>query len=193
METMVNATWRIVCPLLLLCLSITNAAAFVVSEGGSNVPDLPTDPWDYPASFYGGAWGAPLDVVLGTNTVSGGFHCIGFFCWDQADAFILEVPAGLRVNTIDWTSGGVMRLDIFDSGTANTVASLVQPGTGFISLSMNAGVYDVVIRNGLEYPTRDGGPWNLWFNATVVPVPPAILFLGSGLIGLAAFRRKSRK
>lgn len=36
-------------------------------------------------------------------------------------------------------------------------------------------------------------PWNYWSQVSVVPIPPSLLLLGSGLLGLAGLRRKFKK
>jgi hypothetical protein len=36
-------------------------------------------------------------------------------------------------------------------------------------------------------------PWNYWSQVSVVPIPPSLLLLGSGLLGLAGLRRKFMK
>jgi hypothetical protein len=89
----------------------------------------------------------------------------------------------------DLTDGGNIQLWKMTSTWARDelLVSFSGPETGNSGDTLELGAYQIWVQSS------GNGSFDIDFKVSAVPIPPAIWFLGSGIVGLVGVRRKFRK
>lgn len=210
---------------LVLVLSLTiatifcSAHAFVVAENPNNALDtFPNRPGDN----IGPDINAPTLVIeFGKNIALGGLgNCFGFGCRDDFDAFRIQVPAGLQINSTELLvvnpDGTAEQLWVFP-GPTNGIGILRDPSLdgplnsnpewkagALFALTDNLGngagpkISTTVLGPGYydivayNFAFIGAGVWEATFNAgaQIVPLPAGVWFVGSGLVAVFGLARR---
>ena len=172
------------------------SAPFNLSENGTGFPigsdTLPVTFAELPHSIDGLTTPWPVDI--GNNVFQGSFGCSGFNCGsiptNNKDVFRIEVPAGLQISNIllESFAGGPVGTKQFEFGETGDVGGifdgLVVETEFNITSILTPGIYDA---RTTKVSGSNSYRWTFTAEALVVPLPSAILLLGSGLLALFGF------
>lgn len=183
----------IVLSLLLLCCSVLTVNAAVVSIDFDSLPigDIPEQGIDLgDVRIFGMLYtGIGEDYLDGSSVLQktiGVYPGVVTFRFDQS-LFIDEIEVTLRTNAADAMlraigSEGTASFSLDYNTSMDKSFSPTFNGIGFIDELVFTGGESFI--TGLTYNTTPG-------NAPVLtPIPGALVLFGSGLLGLAGFRRK---
>jgi hypothetical protein len=142
-----------------------------------------------------GGWGFPYDIIFQTGSdpaAWGGTSSGTIDGWETQWSLNVggtttqqgSLPADLQVATTYTGTDKIMEWCLPLNSIAPSVGDTLLIG----------GAIDIGDQNSYPYPTGlDWGDPDTFGETTVTPVPGTMLLLGSGLIGLVAFRKKYRK
>lgn len=117
--------------------------------------------------------------------------------WNNVGPLAIDFTSALNAFSLDFSSSGAQEtLELYDASN-NLIDSLLAPNaSGFFGVVSDSSISSVIIRNGY-YSQNSRDRFfidNLQGNtAAPVPEPATMLLLGSGIVGLAGFRRKFKK
>ena len=166
------------------------SAVFNLSENGSGLDTLPVTFAELPHSIDGLTTPWPVDI--GNNVFVGSFGCLTFLCntkpTNNIDVFRIRVPVELQITNIRvesfGSSAGTKHFEFGEFGDVGGIFDGSVDENGFdITSILNAGIYDARTTKIVGTVYR----WTFTASTAVIPLPSAMLLMGTGLAGLFGY------